>query len=151
MINEHISSIRYSKGQKVAINTGVAANRNKIKQFSPGEEYVFAVSLGKYKDGDTPPKINDTISYGVTPPDAYYEFVEVENSGELAYIVAEEAIKTFRVDYLNNKIKKHLLNPSYQGLYNEVYNSTYENKKNEYKNRYLRTTSISSSLTRDNW
>jgi hypothetical protein len=31
LFKEYLASIRYSKGERVAINTGVAANRDKIK------------------------------------------------------------------------------------------------------------------------
>ena len=151
MIGEYLSSIRYSKGQRLAINTGVAANRNKIKQLSPGEEYVFAVSLGKFKEGETPPKINDEIQYGVKVPDRYYDFIEVDGDCEMAYNAAQEAINKLGKELLNDPIKNYLQNPDYQGRYNEEYNKKYEELKQAYKERYLRTNAISSETTKENW
>jgi hypothetical protein len=49
IIRETLYKQRYSRGIRSAINTGVAANRDKIGSLTPGEEYLFAVSMGKFK------------------------------------------------------------------------------------------------------
>lgn len=68
-----------------AINTGLAANRQIIKEFSDGEEYVFAASIGKYEevtdiDGNVTttsiPKLGDKVDFGKVTFDAIYNKVK---------------------------------------------------------------------------
>lgn len=151
MVKETMSKKRYSKGARVAINTGVAANRSKIEQLSPGEEYIFAVSLGKFKDGETPPKINDEIIYGVEKPDAYYQFIEIDSSGEIAYQGALNAIKEFNTELSDKNLNYYLENTTYQGLYQQTYDSTYNDLKEKYKAQYLRRSGLSNAQTKKNW
>ena len=155
MFKEYLASIRYSKGSRVAINTGVAANRDKIKQLSPGEEYVFAISLGKFKDGETPLELKeenyDEITYGAEVPDAYYEFIEVESDGKLSYDAAYTAIDEYKKLFQANNMQYYQENTTYQGEYQKKYNEVYNQLKEEYKKRYLRTSILSHERTRENW
>ena len=157
MVRELLLSNRYSIGQRVAINTGVAANREKIQQLSPGEEYVFAVSLGKFNEGETPPELildrdeAETITYGVKSPTEYYEFIEVDDSGKFAYDAAIKAIDEYEADFNKGAMKYFLENTTYAGAYKNKYNESYNQSKEKYKQQYLRKSGFSNDRTKENW
>lgn len=128
-----ISDLRYSKSPRVAINTGVAANRDTIKTLNKGEEYIFAISLGRYKEGEQPPeyKVN-SIEYGSSPPDARYRFVSEEDTDSIAY---EYACKELAKDYKENPIKyvPFAWQPGGE-LYQREYNKAYNEVRQQYLN-----------------
>jgi hypothetical protein len=57
------------------MNTGIAGNRKVIKKLNKGEEYVFAISLGKYNEGENAPLYNkeQEVTYGDIE-NKYYAF-----------------------------------------------------------------------------
>jgi hypothetical protein len=65
---------RYEGHKRRALNTGFASNRNTIKKLNNGEEYVFALSLGRYFEGEEPPTYTKTgtVSYGDIENKYYY-------------------------------------------------------------------------------
>lgn len=65
---------RYEGHKRRALNTGFAANRTTIKKLNKGEEYVFALSLGRYYEGEEPPTYTKkgSFSYGDIENKYYY-------------------------------------------------------------------------------
>lgn len=67
---------RYEGHKRRALNTGFAANRTTIKKLNKGEEYVFALSLGRYYDDgkSEPPSYTrkGSFSYGDIENKYYY-------------------------------------------------------------------------------
>ena len=65
---------RYEGHKRRALNTGFAANRNVIKKFNKGEEYVLALSLGRYYEGEEPPAYTKkgSFTYGDIENKYYY-------------------------------------------------------------------------------
>lgn len=67
-------SRRYEAHKRRALNTGFADNREIIKKLNKGEEYVFALSLGQYNEGEEPPVYNkqSSVTYGDVENKYYY-------------------------------------------------------------------------------
>ena len=65
---------RYEGHKRRALNTGFAANRNVIKKLNKGEEYVLALSLGRYYEGEEPPAYTKkgSFTYGDIENKYYY-------------------------------------------------------------------------------
>jgi hypothetical protein len=101
IINNLLISNRYSKRSRFAINNGVATNRKTIDKLNPGEEYLFAISLGKFEDGDEPPKYGRDLTYGTKVPSEYYNFVEADEHNSFIY---KAVTKTH--DLLGSKLAK---------------------------------------------
>jgi hypothetical protein len=68
---------RYSYRSRYAVNNGVAANRQTIKTLTPGEQYLFAASLGKFT-GEDGPEYKREVQYGGKVPTEFYEFSDSE-------------------------------------------------------------------------
>jgi hypothetical protein len=94
IIGEVLITERYSKRSRFAINNGVAANRKVIENFNPGEEYLFAVSLGKYEEGvDNPPEYKRSITYGTKVPYEYYTFSDAAEHNAFIYRATRKACR----------------------------------------------------------
>ena len=137
IVNDLLHKQRYSKRARYAINTGVAANRQIIESLTPNEEYLFAVSVGKFLEGEKEPEYGRTINYGTKTPSEFYTFENITDSNDFASKAGEEA-----KDEADNKIKDHpyqyyLLNPDYKKAYDAAYNQFVKERKEEYKDRYL--------------
>lgn len=90
-IDGALRNARYSTRIRRAVNTGIAANRKQIENFSESEEYIFAVSLGQYKEGDPIPEYGHEIKYGAKTPTELYTFEDVTDSEAILKKVREEA------------------------------------------------------------
>ena len=91
IINEILLSNRYSYRSRYAINTGVAANRKTIETLTPGEEYLFAVSLGKFS-GDNAPEYGSEIQYGGKVPTEFYTFSDSEEHRDFIIKAVREVL-----------------------------------------------------------
>ena len=96
---EHISKRRYEAHSRAAINTGLAGNRKTIQKLNKGEEYVFALSLGRYKEGEEAPLYNKNqkVVYGDLE-DKYYYFDTYEDEGIEAYVIDVDDYEQFTGD-----------------------------------------------------
>jgi hypothetical protein len=90
-IDGALRNARYSTRVRRAVNTGIAANRKQIENFSESEEYIFAVSLGQYKEGEPVPEYNREIKYGAKTPTELYTFEDITDSEAILKKVREEA------------------------------------------------------------
>lgn len=137
IVNELLYKQRYSKRARYAINTGVAANRQIIESLTPNEEYLFAVSVGKFLEGEEEPEYGRTIHYGTKTSNEFYTFENITNSDEFAQKAGDEAKQETDSKMEAHPYKYYLLNPDYKKAYNAAYNKFIEERKEEYKDRYL--------------
>ena len=157
IIDSALLNMRYSDRTRRAINTGLAANRKVIENFSNGEEYVFATSLGKYKEGEEPPEYGREIKYGATTPTELFVFSEENNTdidkevSEQAYLKAYKEITENPQKYLEVDEKGNIANAIYKQAYEDYVNTAYT----EYQTKYLDSNWISkdfvNSDTKKKW
>ena len=159
IINELLTSRRYSTRSRYALNTGIAANRKVIGSLTPGEEYLFAASLGKFKDNEIPPEYKDssgnftTIKYGSKIPTEYYNFENIEDSAEFALRAgdaAKEAVQKW-LDSENNPYDYYLKNPDYKKAYDKAYNDYIKYKEEIYEDTYTNILNNASEEAIDCW
>jgi hypothetical protein len=93
LIRESLMTNKFSVRSRYAVNTGIGANRKQIENLTPEEEFLFAVSLGKYTDGTTPPQYGDSIKYGATVPSEFYEFSDATEHTSFIKKAVGKAIK----------------------------------------------------------
>ena len=151
--NDILKARRYSKRARYAINTGIAANRDIIGQLTNEEEYLFAASLGKFKEGERPPEYGDTIKYGTKPLKDYYIFEDITDSDTFAEKAGTEAKE--QTDNLlndeNNKYGYYLKNPDYKKAYDAAYNAYIKRKEKEYEDKYTNLINNASDDAVENW
>lgn len=135
-----LRNARYSTRIRRAVNTGIAANRKQIENFSESEEYIFAVSLGQYKEGDPIPEYGDEIKYGAKMPTELYTFEDVTDSEAILKKVREEAY-TQAVAEIKNHPTRFLNTDEYGNITDEIYLKVYNDylaeKEAEYTAIYL--------------
>ncbi len=164
IVNSAVTKMRYSKRRHRAINTGVAANRKTISTFTPGEKYVFAISLGRYKDGEDCPLYytelspdateeeieRNTLKYGATAPQHLYSFIEEDETKKRAAQITKETVDK---DILKNP-NRYILpewekpdeDPEHAQYYSKVWDSIYNTYHNAYLNNYLKDNYLIDSL-----
>ena len=139
-IDSALRNARYSTRIRRAVNTGIAANRKQIENFSESEEYIFAVSLGQYKEGDLIPEYGHEIKYGAKTPTELYTFEDVTDSEAILKKVREEAY-TQAVAEIKNHPTRFLNTDEYGNITDEIYLKAYNNylaeKEAEYTAIYL--------------
>ena len=139
-IDGALRNARYSTRIRRAVNTGIAANRKQIENFSESEEYIFAVSLGQYKKGEPIPEYGDEIKYGAKTPTELYTFEDVTDSEAILKKVREEAY-TQAVAEIKNHPTRYLNTDEYGNITDEIYLKVYNNylaeKEAEYTAIYL--------------
>lgn len=139
IIDSALLNMRYSNRSRRAINTGMAANRKIIENLSNGEEYVFAVSLGKYKETEEAPEYGREIKYGATTPTELFVFSEKGNAdidavvSEEAYLKAYKEVTENPQRYLEVDEKGNITD----AIYKEAYNTYVTAASIEYENRYI--------------
>jgi hypothetical protein len=169
MINEYLLSLRYSVRSRYAINTGIAANRSAIESLTPNEEYMFAVSLGKYienEDGTTEKEphyctlkeVNGEtveeyteIYYGAKTPTEFYKFSNIYEDDKFAAEAGADALEATDKAMEKNPYKYYLMNPDYKKEYDATYKEFIEARTAEYKGKYLNSINNSSKEGTDNW
>ena len=148
IINEILVSGRYSQRSRFAINTGVAANRKIIDKLNPGEEYLFAVSLGKFKEGEIEPNYGRELTYGAKVPSEYYTFTDTEDHNSFIF-KATEKVSNEIGDKLQKDKDYYLQHPGYAERYAGEYNKVFNEKKEYYESRYLTNLGTVDSDARD--
>ena len=164
IVNSAVTKMRYSKRRHRAINTGVAANRKTISTFTPGEKYVFAISLGRYKDGEGCPLYytelspdateeeieRNTLKYGATAPQHLYSFIEEDETKKRAAQITKETVDKDILKNPNRYIlpewKKPDEDPEHSQYYSKVWDSIYNTYHNAYLNNYLKDNYLIDSL-----
>lgn len=84
---------RYEAHKRRALNTGFSANREVIKKLNKGEEYVFALSLGRYYEGEEPPVYNKMSSFSYGDIENKYYYFDNDPSGIGDYVLGIEDYK----------------------------------------------------------
>lgn len=84
---------RYEAHKRRALNTGFSANREVIKKLNKGEEYVFALSLGRYYEGDEPPVYNKMSSFSYGDIENKYYYFDNDPTGIGDYVLGIEDYK----------------------------------------------------------
>ena len=84
---------RYEAHKRRALNTGFSANRDVIKKLNKGEEYVFALSLGRYYEGDEPPVYNKMSSFSYGDIENKYYYFDNKPTGIGDYVLGIEDYK----------------------------------------------------------
>lgn len=143
MINDVLLGSRYSTRARYAINTGVAANRKQIENLTAGEEFLFAVSVGKFKENEQAPVYDNNdnkieIKYGAKTPQDFYEFNDATEHDvfiKKAYDSASNEVDQALLG--DNPYKYYLDNPDYAATYYETYNNHLKEKEDQYEKRYL--------------
>jgi len=169
MINEYLLSLRYSVRSRYAINTGIAANRSVIESLTPNEEYMFAVSLGKYienEDGTTEnephyctlKEVNGEtveeyteIYYGAKTPTEFYKFSNIYEDDKFAADAGADALEATDKVMEQNPYKYYLMNLVYKEKYDETYQKFIEARTKEYKEKYNDILNNASTEATDNW
>lgn len=140
MINDIVLGSRYSTRARYAINTGVAANRKQIENLTAGEEFLFAVSAGKFKDNEQPPVYGNgiEIKYGAKTPYDFYEFNDAtEHSAFIKKAYDSASNEVDQVLLGDNPYKYYLDNSDYATTYQATYNNHLKERERWYENRYL--------------
>lgn len=139
-IDGALRNARYSTRIRRAVNTGIAANRKQIENFSESEEYIFAVSLGQYKEGESVPEYGHEIKYGAKTPTELYTFEDIDDSEAILKKVREEAY-TQAVAEIKNHPTRYLNTDEYGNITDEIYLKVYNDylaeKEAEYTAIYL--------------
>ena len=146
IINEVLLSKRYSCRSRYAVNNGVAANRKAIESLTPGEEYLFAVSLGKFTDNEKnpipetqKPQYGRTIQYGGKVPTEFYEFSDSEEYRDFIIKAVREALGKDETKWAN-KYKEHKYyyhHPEYEKTYTETYKIETNKAEKAYEDKFL--------------
>lgn len=167
IINEILLSNRYSYRSRYAINTGVAANRKTIETLTPGEEYLFAVSLGKFS-GDNGPEYGSEIQYGGKVPTEFYVFSDSEEHRDFIIKAVREVLghpnDRYEKDENNEDIldkdtwaskykshKYYYYSPEYENIYTSTYNSLVAQAEKEYEDKFLFGLNSVNSEARNLW
>lgn len=164
IINEILLSNRYSYRSRYAINTGVAANRKTIETLTPGEEYLFAVSLGKFS-GDNAPEYGSEIQYGGKVPTEFYTFSDSEEHRDFIIKAVREVLgnpddryekdennedkDTWASKYQGHKYYYH--SPEYENIYTSTYNLLVAQAEKEYEDKFLFGLNSVNSEARNLW
>ena len=151
IINEVLYSSRYSYRSRHAINNGVAANRKVIENLTPGEQYLFAASLGKFTEGEGP-EYKRSIQYGGKVPNKFYTFSDSNKHSDFIRKAVKDTLGD--KEEWDDKYKQHkyyYYNPTYASIYNEVYNSEIKDAEQEYEKRFLFWLNTANKEAKDQW